>query len=153
MASVSKQLIYLAGSMRNRDGILSVATALEAAGFRVFHSWINPGPETDDQWMEWQKALGRDYFEAMDDPHVRNVYKFDLEWLGRSDALVMVGPAGRSAHGELGYMCGRGKPTFVIMQSEPARWDIMTGAFSGWICRTNEELVNHLNGVFGHDPS
>jgi nucleoside 2-deoxyribosyltransferase len=141
----ARKLIYLAGSMRNREGILRVTKALEEAGYAVFHSWINPGEETDDKWMEWQRSLGRDYFEAMVDPHVANVHAFDITWLNKSDALVMLGPAGKSAHAELGYMFGRGKPTCVLMESEPERWDIMTDAFSQGIFRNVGEVLLWLS--------
>lgn len=142
-----RKLVYIAGSMRNREGILALVKALMDAGFDTFHSWINPGEETDDKWMAWQKSLGRDYFEAMEDPHVANVYNFDREWLDKSDIFVMVGPAGKSAHAELGYMCGMGKPTFVLMESEPERWDIMTAAFAGMIFRSKEDLIAWLQNV------
>lgn len=137
-------LVYVGGSMRNRKGVLEVAKALEEAGVETFHSWINPGEETDDKWQEWQKSLGRDYFAAMKDPHVANVFNFDKLWLRKSDAFVMVGPAGKSAHAELGFMYGCGKPTVVLMEEEPERWDIMCPAFAWEMARTKEEVVEFI---------
>ena len=34
-------------------------------------------------------------------------------------------PGGKSAHLELGYMIGHGKPCYVFFDKEPERWDVM----------------------------
>jgi hypothetical protein len=34
-------------------------------------------------------------------------------------------PAGKSGHLELGYMLGRGKRGYILMDKEPEGWDMM----------------------------
>ncbi len=38
---------------------------------------------------------------------------------------MIVLPSGSSGHLELGYMAGRGKPAYMLMESEPERYDVM----------------------------
>ncbi len=40
-------------------------------------------------------------------------------------AGVLVLPAGKSGHLELGYLIGQGKPAYIWMPEEPDRWDVM----------------------------
>jgi len=47
---------------------------------------------------------------------------------------VLVLPAGKSGHLELGYMIGQGKPGYILLDGEPERFDVMynfaTGVFT-----------------------
>lgn len=117
-------MIYLIGSLRNTE-IGPIATRLRAEGFDVFDDWRSPGPTTDDEWMEYEKARGRTYGEAIYGHHARNVFEFDKTHLDRADAAVLVLPAGRSAHIELGYIIGKGRLGYVLFPEEPERYDIM----------------------------
>jgi nucleoside 2-deoxyribosyltransferase len=146
MASNSKKLIYVGGSMRQRGKLLAVSKLLRDAGYEVFNDWAMPGEETDVKWQEFEQAQGHTYFQALCSPHAKDVFEFDKEWLDRADALVMVCPAGRSAHLELGYTVGRGKPAFVFMDSEPERWDVML-LFATAVCNTERKLLDWLEEV------
>src|SRR5258708_22231590 len=119
------KLIYIGGSMSNRAGVLETSQALRAAGFDVFNEWIMPGEETDTKWQEFAQAQNQTYLEALAAPHARDVFEFDKTWLDKSDAFVLVMPAGKSAHLECGYMIGKGKPALIYMPKEPDRWDVM----------------------------
>jgi nucleoside 2-deoxyribosyltransferase len=55
----------------------------------------------------------------------QHVFAFDRENLDASDAAVLVLPAGKSGHLELGYMAGKGKKTYILMDKEPERFDVM----------------------------
>lgn len=145
-SSLSKKLIYVAGSMRNRSGILSTIKTLQAAGFDTFHDWIMPGEETDVKWQEFEQALGHSYLEALATPHVKDVFEFDKKWLDKADAFVLVYPAGKSGHTELGYMIGRGKPGFILLNEDPERWDIMV-AFATHITKDIDEIIEWCKNV------
>ena len=54
-----------------------------------------------------------------------NVFRFDQKNLDASDTVVMLMPAGKSAHLELGYSIGRGAEGFVLFDVEADRWDVM----------------------------
>jgi nucleoside 2-deoxyribosyltransferase len=53
------------------------------------------------------------------------VFEYDRGHLDRCDAALLVLPAGKSGHLELGYMAGRGKPVYIYFPSEPERFDVM----------------------------
>lgn len=119
--------VYLVGSLRNRH-IVAVTNALEQAGCNVFSDWFAAGPEADDHWQTYEKARGRNYRQALSSPAAQNVWAFDVRHILAADVVVLVMPAGKSGHLELGFAAGRGKPTFILMD-EPGkkdRWDVMS---------------------------
>jgi nucleoside 2-deoxyribosyltransferase len=116
--------IYIIGSLRNPQ-VPEVANRLRAERFEVFDDWYAAGPEADDKWREYEQQRGRTYVEALDGAAAKNVFHFDLRNLEKSDAAVLVLPAGKSGHLELGWMAGRGKLTYVLMPEEDVRWDVM----------------------------
>jgi nucleoside 2-deoxyribosyltransferase len=116
--------VYVMGSMRSTR-VQEVAKALRERGYDVFDDWISPGPEADDRWQAYEKARGRTYAEALQGYHARHVFALDKKHLDRCDVGVLVLPAGKSAHIELGYLVGQGKTTYVLFDGEPERYDVM----------------------------
>ena len=134
-------MIYLIGSMRN-PRIPLIANALRGAGLNVFDDWFSPGPAADDEWQRYEQIRGRKYQEALDGAHAQEVFDFDKRHLDMSDAAVLVAPAGKSAHLELGYVIGCGKPGFVLLEHEPERYDIMYRFAT--VCMNIEQLIEEL---------
>lgn len=120
-------LIYVAGSMKNRSGVLALSKRLRSSGYEVFNEWISPGEETDDKWREWMQANGMSFIDALYSAHGQHVIAFDKRHLDMADGFVLAYPAGKSGHTELGYCFGRGTPAFVLLDAEPERWDVMLG--------------------------
>lgn len=116
-------IIYLIGSLRN-PAIPGLTNKLEDAGHEVFSDWFAAGERADDSWKEYETLRGRTYKDALKGYAARHVFSFDLHHLNRCDAAMLVMPAGKSGHLELGYATGIGKQTFVLMDS-PDRWDVM----------------------------
>ena len=57
---------------------------------------------------------------------------FDITHLDKSNAGVMIMPAGKSGHFELGRLNGQGKPTFILFEGgDPEKWDLMIGEVTG----------------------
>lgn len=138
-----KPKVYVIGSLRNPQ-VLDVTLAIEKAlPVEVFSDWLAAGPEADDKWKEYEQARGRTYEEALRGYAARNVFAFDKHHLDTSDAAVLVYPAGKSGHLELGYMAGRGKPTALLLDADYDRWDVML-QFAGVVSRDVEEIVSHL---------
>ena len=54
-----------------------------------------------------------------------NSFEFDKRHIDSSDIVVMVMPAGKSAHLELGYSIGLGKEAHILFDVEPERFDLM----------------------------
>ena len=116
--------IYLIGSLRN-ERVPQTAAALRKAGFDVFDDWYAAGPEADDYWQKYEKSRGHTFAEALDGYAARHVFEFDKHHLDRCDAGVLLMPAGKSGHLELGYIMGTGKPGFILIDKEPERFDVM----------------------------
>lgn len=136
--------VYLVGSLRN-PVIPELTNRLTAAGFDVFSDWYAAGPEADDYWQRYEKGRGRRYRDALQSPAAQNVFRFDKHHIDAADTVVLVAPAGKSGHLELGYAIGSGKPGFIIMD-EPGkkdRWDVMY-AFATGIAHNVEELVEMI---------
>jgi hypothetical protein len=137
-------VVYIMGSMRN-PRVPETAIALRAAGYEAFEEWFAPGSQADEEWQKYEKQRGRTYKEALSGYHAKHVFEFDLFHLDRADMGVLVLPAGKSAHIELGYL-SKTKPTFVLFDEEPERYDIMY-QFATAICFSLGELVQELDAV------
>lgn len=134
--------IYLIGSLRNKNVPL-IAEQLRAAGHDVFDDWYSAGPEADDYWRDYEKARGHNYQQALDGYAAQHVFDFDKAHLDRCDIGVLIYPAGKSAHLELGYMIGAGKTGYILMDGEPERYDVMT-KFATRVSTSIEELIKEI---------
>jgi nucleoside 2-deoxyribosyltransferase len=116
--------IYLIGSLRNPE-VPKTSQLLRSAGHYVFDEWYSPGPQADEYWQAYEQQRGLRYVEALNEPHAWNVLNFDKRNLDQCDTAVLLLPAGKSGHMELGYMVGCGKRTYIVLNGEPERWDVM----------------------------
>lgn len=116
--------LYLMGSLRN-PRIPELGRRIRELGYDVFDDWFGTGPRADDHWQEYEVERGRTYEEALYGLAAENTFNFDQRNLDFSDGGVLVLPAGRSAHLELGYLIGQKKFGYVLFDQVPERWDIM----------------------------
>lgn len=140
--SWGERVIYLIGSLRNPH-IPEIAADLRAAGLDVFDDWHAAGPEADDCWQRYEQNRGRSFAEALEAPHALHVFEFDMTHLLLAEAAVLVAPAGKSAHLELGWMLGQGKPGYVLLDGEPERFDVMY-LFATAVCTDLDSLIKEL---------
>ena len=117
--------VYIIGALKNKQVPL-LGNALRKAGFDAFDSWYAPGFDADRYWRDYTKIRGLSYKEALQDYSAQHVFQFDRSHLDRCDMAVMLMPAGKSGHLELGYMIGKGKKGFILFDKEPKRYDVMT---------------------------
>lgn len=117
-------MIYLIGSLRN-PVVPEVGNHLRELGYYVFDDWFAAGPEADDWWQKYEKFKGVAYDDALAGEAAQNVFQFDKRNLDAATSCVLIMPAGKSGHLELGYMIGKGKPGYVLFDQEPERWDVM----------------------------
>jgi nucleoside 2-deoxyribosyltransferase len=73
----------------------------------------------------------------------KNTFLFDKRHIDDADIGVLIYPAGKSAHLELGYMIGQGKPGYIFIPEEPERWDVMA-QFATAVIHTFDDLLSHL---------
>jgi len=136
--------IYIIGSLRNQE-IPLIANLFDNLGIEAFADWWGAGHEADDWWKTYNDDRGIDYFDALKGYAAQNVFQFDKTHLDRCDAALLVLPAGRSGHLELGYTVGRGKPAFILADDKlgKERWDVMY-AFVDQVFRNKEEMIAYL---------
>uniref|UniRef100_A0A6M3LKU4 Nucleoside 2-deoxyribosyltransferase n=1 Tax=viral metagenome TaxID=1070528 RepID=A0A6M3LKU4_9ZZZZ len=138
-------MIYLIGALANPQVPL-IANRLRAQGFEVFDAWYSAGPDADTCWRDHERLMGHTFQQALAGPHAQDVYHFDELWLSRADTAVLVLPAGKSGHLELGWVLGRGKRGFILLNGEPDRFDVMYNFATG-VCADLNELVVRLREV------
>lgn len=117
-------MIYVASSWRNPLH-QAVVAFLRAEGFGVF-DFRHPAPGNDGfHWSEidpaWKRWGPDDFRKHLRDPIAVGGFTTDFDAMQASDIFVLVLPAGRSAHLELGWAEGAGKRTIVLLDngSEP----------------------------------
>ena len=137
--------IYIIGSLRNPE-IVSFANEIQQKGFEAFADWISPGPDADDYLRDYAKARGLNYKQTLKTYAARHIFDFDKHHLDRVDAAVMIMPAGKSGHLELGYVRGQGKPGFILFDKEPERIDVMY-QFATDIFFNKEDLYEALKSI------
>ena len=123
-----------------------VAAQIRAAAFNVFDEWYAAGEFADNSWRDYEKARGHNLPEALKGEAARHVFEFDKKWLIAADAVVLISPAGKSAHIELGWALGQGKPGFVLLDNDPDRYDVML-MFATGVATTIDELLRMLRGA------
>lgn len=133
--------IYVIGSLRN-PAIPEIGNSLRALGFDVFDDWHAAGPTADDEWKRYELSRGRSYKEALRGYAARHVFSFDRFHLDRADLGLLVLPAGKSGHLELGYL-SKDKPTFVLLEEGVDRWDVMY-QFCTDVFTTPQELYDGI---------
>lgn len=138
--------VYLIGSLRNPD-VPYIGNKLRALGFDVFDDWFAGGPEADDYWQQYEETRGRTFVEALYDRYATHIWAFDREHLDSSHLAIMVCPVGRSAHLELGYIIGQGKPGYIYLPEDLDRWDVMY-RFATGVFTDVDSLVTHMKEVY-----
>lgn len=138
--------VYVIGSLRNPK-IPEISKQLREAGFDVFDDWFAAGPEADDYWQKYEQNRGHDYKQALAGYAANHVYNFDKHHLDSCDIAILVLPAGKSGHLELGYCIGKGKQGYILFDTDgsmPDRWDVMYLFANGVFFRT-EELIKEIS--------
>lgn len=134
-------MVYLIGSLRNPE-VPNVASRLRAAGHDVFDDWFAAGPHADDAWRDYEKARGHRLPKALKGAAAQHVFSFDKKFLDRANTVVLVAPAGKSAHLEFGWSLGQGKRGFYLLDN-PDRYDVMLNFATG-VVETVDELLEAL---------
>ena len=132
--------IYLIGSLRNQEVPKLARRLREELGVEVFDDWFSPGPTADDCWRDYEHLRGSSYKQALKSYAATHVYEFDKFHIDRLPIVVMVMPAGKSGHLELGYKLGQGGLGYIFFHEEPERWDVMY-QFATDIHFSEQELV------------
>ncbi len=136
--------IYLIGSLRNPQ-TPEIAKEIRRLGFNVFDDWYAAGPEADDKWRDYEIGRGHSYREGLQGYAADHVYQFDKKHLDDCDIAILLMPAGKSAHLELGYIIGKGKIGYILPDN-PERWDVMY-LFAKGVFNNLKELKTELQKI------
>jgi hypothetical protein len=134
--------VYLIGSLRN-EAVPEFGQELRKIGLDVFDDWYGAGKIADDSWQAYENLRGRNFADALAGYAAQHVFHFDKIHLDRCDAAILLLPAGKSGHLELGYIIGSGKPGFILMDKEPERYDVMYNFATG-VYFSRKELLDKL---------
>lgn len=117
-------VIYLIGSLRNPE-IPKIAEQLRSPDIEIFDDWFSAGEFADDALRDYYRKRGFGYQAILESHAAKHIFSFDKHHLDRADCGILVMPAGKSGHLELGYLRGQGKTCYILMDKEPERVDIM----------------------------
>lgn len=132
--------LYIVGSLRNPK-VPITAKRYREAGWDVFEDWFAAGETADDSWQAYEKDRGRDFKSALKGYAAQHVYRYDKSHLDRCAMGLLVLPAGKSGHLELGYLIGCGKPGFILLDGEPERFDVMYNFAAAVYTNIDEALL------------
>lgn len=139
----TRRTVYLMGSLSNFE-VPVIGSTIRSAGFVVYDDWFGAGPEADKFWQNYElQYRGRDYAGALRGLAAQNTYLFDRSLIDLADIGVLVMPAGRSGHLELGHMSGQGKPTYILQTQDPEKFDVMP-QFAKAVVSSVEDLLVYL---------
>jgi hypothetical protein len=144
-------MIYVIGSLRNPQVPLVADWLRSKLDEYVFDGWFAAGPEADDYWQQYTTMRGQTYAEALADAPAQNTFNFDLRHLQLADRVVLVLPAGKSGHLELGWALGKGKKGYILLPEKEAidRYDVMYN-FATAVVDDLEVLYGHLTQSGGN---
>jgi len=116
---------FLGGRWRNHKAIRPVLEALREAGKSVY-CFIDNAYDGNNVWIETHEDADAEEFmknlETVEDwrhnPTFRQIYENDMNGLKASKEVIIVLPAGASAHMELGAGFGMGKKCYGIGKPE-----------------------------------
>jgi len=139
--------IYIASSWRN-DRQPEVVDVLRGEGHEVY-DFRHPAPGDDGfHWSEidreWQRWTAEQYRAGLGHPLAQRGFACDMRAMEGCDAVVAVQPFGRSASLELGWACGAGKLT-VLLLAEGQEPELMV-KMCDYICLSLPEVVAVLHG-------
>lgn len=140
---VKKKYVYLIGSLAN-ESIPLVGNEFRKQGYVVYDHWWGAGKEADKSWQEYSKIKGLTYKEALKDVGAQTVFHFDRSRIEMSDICILVMPAGKSGHLELGYAAGLNKKTYILYEGEPDRYDVMPQFAKNGVFYKLEDLLSAL---------
>jgi len=110
---------YIASKFRNKDNVNELISKLREKGYSCYN-WAdvpanpnNPEASAEEQMKVFENE--RDFFN---DEYTQEVFKNDLEGLKGANNVILLLPAGKSSHMEIGIAYGLGKKCILIGEAE-----------------------------------
>jgi hypothetical protein len=139
--------IYIASSWKNSELAGIVAEYLRGVGHTVDCFCDQSSGRYVFHWTELVKTEAElqnyDAISFLHDARTKWAFSEDKKWLDWAEAVVLVLPAGRSAHLEAGYARGCGKNLFILGGFAKGEFDVMYG-FADELYRIEENGLQRL---------
>ncbi|MDP2671741.1 MAG: hypothetical protein Q8P13_04785 [bacterium] len=111
---------FIASRWRNKETVVDFAGKIKAKGKTVYCFVDSDGAEYKLQ--EWERNYSPEQFmekfESIpnwkNSPHVKEIFDVGMNALKESSALILLLPAGKSAHLEAGVAFGMGKKCILV---------------------------------------
>ncbi len=115
---------------------------------KAVYDYRAPAPgETGFHWRDidpdWQSWSAEDFIEGLRHPLAVHGFALDYDAMSMCEACVMVMPSGLSAHLEVGWFCGAGRPTAILL--DDGRPELMYKMAK--LCTTLDALREWVNNI------
>ena len=119
--------IYVASSSRSMDAVRKIGETLRGLGHSayVFCDKNEPAHAAATFVRKGSEAKEFTPQTAVRNPLGSNIFGFNMAELHKAQCVLLVLPAGKSAHLEAGYAKGQGKPVILYGQMTVGEWDAM----------------------------
>src|SRR3990167_237573 len=145
-------MLYIIGSLSNPE-VIKVTKRLKEEGIPAFSEWMASGPEADQHWKNYGKAIGWSYLETLKSDFVQTAFNFDFKHMQEADGCILVMPAGKSAHCEFGWFVGSGRKAYILFDGEPDRPDLMPPNLATGVFFDLDSLIAALKPIKLFDAS
>ncbi len=133
---------FIASGWRNKDQVYDLAKKLREKSKKVY-CFLNADNAHLDTLKDPHEAMKE--FEALENwrqnPEVKHMFEGDMGGVRDSDALILLLPAGKSAHLEAGYAYGLRKTCILIGDQKETESNYLL--FSQWF-KTIDEFIEFL---------
>lgn len=141
--------IYLASSWKNADQVKQIKEVFESKGHKVDAFCDTSSGRFVFSFNQLPDVSTHNAISVMDFPVVQKAFMEDKKWIDWADAIVLILPAGNSAHLEAGYAKGSGKKLVIYRPSFPrGEFDVMYG-FADLITDSLLQLVDFFGNYTG----
>ncbi|KKU83221.1 MAG: hypothetical protein UY10_C0013G0022 [Microgenomates group bacterium GW2011_GWA2_47_8] len=136
---------FIASRWRNRDNVRLLSKKLREKGFSVYcfideeQSLNDPNEDPEEEMKKFETIV-----DWRNNPAVKAMFDGDMNALRDSETLIMLLPAGKSAHMEAGAAYGMGKKCIIV--GEQKETESLYFIFNEWH-PTIEELLNHIHMI------
>ena len=117
MKDPKQKTFFISSRWRNRDQVIDLTEKMRELGLRVL-SFLEYHPNREDVLLDPEKVMKRFESRFQDDEVVKQLSDLDLEHIRKADVVILLLPAGISAHMEIGYAYGLGKECILIGKPE-----------------------------------
>ena len=137
--------IYLASSWKNAKLVREIANYLRVFGHEVDDFTDKSNGRFVFSFDKLPDISSHNAISVLVFPEVKRAFTEDKKWIDWADVVLLLLPAGKSAHLEAGYAKGQGKKLIIYQEGFPeGEFDVMYG-FADFMSDNPVEIVDYLS--------